>query len=317
MSPWLVGVLRQQGGWLNLMLVVTRGDRRDVKFLTREAALAKDRVVWLDSDRKPAAPMRINLGQNNPDALPITAAQSNAALDLPVTGAEVGADFYDTVNNTLAERGCGYKPEQDYTQYTKVGEVHATPGVYGTFDYGNGNEADSTFGLAEYAHGGWAQAGGEVHIGKSQSSSFDVPFTGADDQSFTALTQFLYRQFKLVGQGCSSSYIRKFVKAIEWVGSSQIGALYTGHDEYEHHCRYSPYAAPESRVVHRVTRNSEQAVTYGDGVDLGFITMYAHSGYSSHVTATWNHPATSRWVLCGDTDYPPKAKIVYAGWGPR
>ena len=187
---------------------------------------------------------------------------------------------------------------------TVVGELHTAKNQTATFTYGTSADSDVAVGFTAPGEGKWS-LGGDAHVGNSLGSS--VTWTAGADFHHRLLTNFHYVKRRTVNS-CTGT--RDTVEVTTWNGGETVGA--TASDP-SRKCRDPRYTKRTSRYSAGgiFERHAQRAVRYGIAVKVFGVQLSATSGYSKSVEATWKFSGDG--VLCGSTDFPLRAKRIFAG----
>jgi len=295
-DPGVADAARPNGDWADFELLVGAGVRSYPRVFSRGIGS----VEWLADEEDRTAgedPLRIQL-----DSLTAIAAGSP------------GVRTFQTSAATLASGCPGYQVTLLGTQVqpTKVGQMQIYNDAYMSFAYGE--RAHSSIEVMVSRNGGAFAVYGLVHRGTGESSSVG---TSRDFRGQNATfgkwfrTNFEYRKIRTRFDCQNTHWVEDSISAKRWIGGFDLIGDLThlngrcGNDFKRYRQGYG-----KGWLAHQGTRLKK----YGLGASAFGVGVGAQS-YGARWVA-WKYNFGTRYEkhwLCGDTDYPIKAKTVYAG----
>ena len=182
-----------------------------------------------------------------------------------------------------------------------IGQLHSVAGMTASFSYGQ--TADSDIGTAFSAGNGPFSVSGDAHVGNSTGSS--VTITRSGEFGHKLLTQFRFQRWRYASS-CGGVFDK--IQPFRWDGSGlTIGADVSNLD---HHCAASSFRS-EFAAGTDFDQQASRSTRESGAVTLVGVKLGSDSGYSTSVHLHWHF--TTAGVLCGDTDLPGNAGLVFAG----
>jgi hypothetical protein len=182
-----------------------------------------------------------------------------------------------------------------------IGQLHSVAGMTASFSYGQ--KADSDIGTAFSAGKGPFSVSGDAHVGNSTGSS--VTITRSGEFGHKLLTQFRFQRWHYASS-CTGVFDK--IQPFRWDGTGlTVGADVSSLD---HHCAASSFRS-EFAAGTDFDQESSRSTREGGAVTVAGVQLGADSGYSTSVHLHWHFTAVG--VLCGDTDLPGNAGLVFAG----
>jgi hypothetical protein len=295
-APGIADAARRNGGWADFELLVSAGARSYPRVFSRR--LGQD--VWLVDEEDRSAndePLRIQLDSTSAIA---AGGPGVRTFKAPVATPSSGCPGYQV---TLL--GTEVQP-------TKVGQMHIYNDSYMSFAYGE--RAHSSIDVLVSRNGGPFTFYGLVNRGSGESSSVGTSrdFRG-QNASFGKWfrTNFEYRKIRTRFDCQDTHWVEDAISAKRWIGGFDlIGDLTHLNGRCGNNFRRFKQGYGKGWVAHegrKLRKYGYAAAVFGVGVG-------AQSYGERWIKWKYNFGTKydKHW-LCGDTDYPIRARTVYAG----
>ena len=295
-APGIADAARRNGGWADFELLVSTGTRSYPRVFSRR--LAPDDWLADDDDRSATdEPLRIQLDS-------ATAIAAGAA----------GVRTFTTAASAPSSGCPGYQVTLLGTdvQPTKIGEMHIYNDSFMSFAYGE--RAHSTIDVLVSRNGGPFALYGLVSRGSGESSSVGTSrdFRG-QNASFGKWfrTNFEYRKIRTRFDCQTTHWVEDAISAKRWIGGFDlIGDLTHLNGRCGNNFKRFRQGYGKGWIQHegrKLRKYGYAAAVFGVGVGAqSYGEQWIKWKYS------FGTKYDKHW-LCGDTDYPIRAKTVYAG----
>jgi hypothetical protein len=202
---------------------------------------------------------------------------------------------------------CSYSYVRDADAFDDVGEGHSVNGLTGIFSYTTKADTDASTGIS-YDHGSSWGINGSIHIGNSVSYTRGQAFQ--DEFGYRLQSSFNHVWWDYNCAGATPSYQFSYLEVGRWNGSARHGddIHFLDHRCQEDHSEYID-------VLHEgdyISRMSSDFVTFSGAITAWGFSGRMQSGASTTVTLYLASYDGSH-NICGDTDYPIRAKRILAG----
>jgi hypothetical protein len=182
-----------------------------------------------------------------------------------------------------------------------IGQLHSATGMSASFTYGRA--ADSDIATAFSAGQGPFSISGDAHVGNSTGSS--VTITRSGNFGHKLLTQFRFQRWHYASS-CTGVFDK--IQPFRWDGTGlTVGADVSSLD---HHCSTSSFRSDFAAGTD-FDQQSSRSTRESGAVTIAGVQLGSDSGYSTSVHLHWHF--TTAGTLCGDTDLPGNAGLVFAG----
>jgi hypothetical protein len=278
----LLAAAAANDGWVNFQVDTVVGQHSKVEWLPRH---------WNGSTWDAAG--RVEFAPDQPLRTLMTTDR--------VTGKSLEATVQQTSSSASVSPQiptCFYFLDTTYTSWTKILEFHNQRDTDSAWAYGTTADTDVEVGVQVTPTSSWTISG-TAHVGNSTGASIQGATPGDYDRYPMTFFEFQQGHYTCTGE--------KHVVASRWLGGfTDTGGVPT----------WGCYSSPQSsyRLQHLQGSNYQRffnraSKLYG-AADLGFVSLGATSGYSSHVAMAWTFARNWAWV-CGNNDYENYAGIIY------
>ncbi len=277
-SELLARIAKQNGGYVNLQFLAVGGGFFANRTMARTFTSAGG---WSDRDGSSNLG-EIVLAKGAPGAGPVGRHERKVAA----------AGLCSMVRNPVG------KP---FDRQVVIGQLHSVAGMTASFSYGR--TADSEIGTAFSAGNGPFSVSGDAHVGNSTGSS--VTITRSGEFGHKLLTQFRFQRWRYASS-CTGVFDK--IQPFRWDGTG----LTVGPDvsSLDHHCGTSSFRSDFAAGTD-FDQQSSRSTRESGAVTVAGVQLGSDSGYSTSVHLHWHF--TTAGVLCGDSDLPGSAGLVFAG----